>query len=75
VSQNLENVIRPFETGEVSPPSVVPTAQVVPVKNVIINPGRHGSTKTMSGSFSLTVTFYMKKKSKEETQAQASRNP
>lgn len=74
MSQNFESVVRPFETGEVAPPSVVPTAQVVSVKNTIINPGRTGSVKTMSGSYNLTVTFYMKKKSKEETQAQASKN-
>jgi len=71
----IEGLVRPFETGQVAPPSVVPTAQIVPAKNVIINPGRAGSVKVMSGSYDLTVTFYMKKKTREETQAQAQVNP
>ena len=75
MTTNLESVVRPFQLNSVSPPTAVPVAPVVPVANVIMNIGRNGSVKTMSGSYSSTVTFYMKKKSKEETQAQASRNP
>ena len=75
MSGGFEGFSRPFASPQTSLPSIAPTSQVVPVKNVIINVGRAGSCKTMSGSFSLTVTFYMKKKSKEATQAQAQRNP
>lgn len=74
MSTNLEDTVRPFATPSVAPPSVVPTAQTVSAKNVIINPGRTGSVKTMSGSYNLTVTFYMKKKNTEQTKAQAGIN-
>ncbi len=63
----FERVVRPFETGIVTPPREVPTAQVVKMKNVIINPGAGGTAKTMGGSYSLTITYYMINKPTEET--------
>lgn len=74
MSGGFEGLSRPFASPQTSLPSISPASQVVAVKNVIINVGRAGSVKTMSGSYSLTVTFYMKKKSKEETKQQAQVN-
>ena len=64
---SLEGIVRPFSTPDITPPSPVPIAQEVPVSNVVINPGKGGSVKTMSGSYNLTVTFYLIRKPKEKT--------
>jgi len=75
MSGTFESLSRPFATQQTALPSVAPTSLVVPVRNAIINIGRGGSCKTMSGSYNLTVTYYMKKKSKEQTATQAQVNP
>lgn len=67
---SLERIIRPFQTGEISPPRIVPSSDATATQdNVIINPGNRPSVKTFSGSYSLTVTFYYIKKPKEKQQA------
>ncbi len=68
MSNNLESVVRPFQLPSYVPPDRIPTAQVVVAKPVILNYGRAGSVKTMSGNYSSTVTFYMKKIMTEQQQ-------
>lgn len=66
---SLERIVRPFQTGEVSPPRIVPSSEATATQdNVVINPGARGSVKTFSGSYSLTVTYYYIKKPKEKQQ-------
>jgi len=67
-TQNLDGVIRPFQLQDFAPSVPAPSSQYIPNRMPIINVGAQGSCKTMSGSFSLTVTFYMIKRPKEETQ-------
>lgn len=67
---NLESVIRPFETTDISPPQKVPESQSVSAKNVVVNVGSGGSVKTMSGSYNLTITYYMVEQPKEKQQQQ-----
>ena len=61
----LEDIVRPFETNVVTPPQTVPAAQVVSIKNTVINPGAQGSVKTMSGRYDLTITYYLDNKPTE----------
>ena len=65
MSTALESVIRPFETPDIAP-SVSAQPQIVAAKTVIINPGHSGGVKTFSGSYDLTITFYMVKQPKEK---------
>lgn len=66
MTTQLEGVVRPFQTPDVAPPQNVPQSSAYAAKNVILNVGRAGSVKQMSGSYSLTVTYYMKKTATEE---------
>ena len=65
MTTNLEGVIRPFETLDITP-SQAAQPQIVGAKTVIINPGRGGGLKTFSGVYDLTMTFYMVKTPKEK---------
>lgn len=66
----LERIVRPFQTGDVSPPKPVPSSDASSTSsNVIINPGKNGSVKTLSGSYNITITYYYIKKPKEKQQA------
>jgi len=66
MSSGLENIVRPFQTPDFTPPRVLPSGQIVSAKNVVINPGANGSVKSMSGSFDLTQTYYMIKRPTEK---------
>jgi hypothetical protein len=65
MSTAIESVIRPFQTPDIAP-SLAAQPQIVAAKTVIINPGRRGGVKTFSGSYDLTITFYMIKTPKEK---------
>lgn len=63
---NFEGIIRPFETGDISPPKPVPTSpDAASTDNVTISVSG-GSVKEFSGSYDLTVTYYYVKKPKEK---------
>lgn len=67
---SLERIVRPFQTGDVSPPKPAPSSAATATQNnVVIYPGHNGSVKTFSGSYNLTVTFYYIKKPKEKPKA------
>jgi hypothetical protein len=70
MSGNLEGIIRPFQLPDFSPPRKAPDSQYTPIRNPILNCGANGSCKTMGGSFSLTQTYYMINRPKEEQQQQ-----
>jgi hypothetical protein len=70
MSGNFEGVIRPFQLPDFTAPQVAPDQQYIPNRNPILSVGAQGSTKTLGGSFSLTITFYMKNKPKEKQKPQ-----
>jgi hypothetical protein len=55
----LENIVRPFQTGDVSPPKRYVTAGTQGVPNVLLQIGRTGQGRTFNGSYNITVTSYM----------------
>ena len=65
----LEGVVRPFETGDIQPaktPSRGETTTADAPNNLVLEPGKGGNVKTLSGSFSVTITFYAVNKPKEK---------
>lgn len=56
---SLEQVIRPFQDGRVSPPQQYFQQGQVGVPPVILRFGRGGSGKLLNGSISFTQTFYV----------------
>ncbi len=66
----MDGVIRPFQLPDFTPPDVAQDQQYIPNSNPILSVGAQGSCKTMSGAFSLTITFYMINKPKEKQQGQ-----
>ncbi len=72
----LERIVRPFQTGDISPSKPRPISEATAGQNnVIINPGHAGTVKTFSGSYNLTVTFYFIKKPKEKKSGQGGYDP
>ena len=73
---SLERIVRPFQTGDVSPPRPAPSsAATASQDNVKINPGKNGNIKSFSGSYNLTVTFYYIKKPKEKKAGEGGYDP
>lgn len=68
MSGNFDGVIRPFQLPDFAPPDIAPDQQYTPLNNPFLSVGAQGSVKTFGGSFSLTITYYMIKKPKEEQQ-------
>ena len=66
--QDLSEVVRPFQSQDVSPskPGVLSIPQVVPP--VILIAGGSGSGKILIGSYNLTSTAYVVKRPKEVTE-------
>ena len=65
----LEGVVRPFETGDIQPakaPVVVGSDTSNAPENLVLEPGKGGGVKTLSGSFNLTITYYHINKPKEK---------
>ncbi len=58
MSNNLEDIIRPFTNGQVSPAQQYFQAGQVGVPPVILRFGRTASGKTLNGSFTYNATFY-----------------
>ena len=55
---NLEQIIRPFQDGRVSPPQQYFQQGQVGVPPVILRFGRGGSGKLLNGSVNYSQTFY-----------------
>jgi hypothetical protein len=66
MSGNFDGVIRPFQLPDFAPPERAQAQQYIPNRNAILSVGAQGSVKTLSGSFDLTITYYMVKTPKEE---------
>jgi hypothetical protein len=63
-----EVLVRPFQTGDVTPPTVLPFAQPTQeAKTVRLTIGRIGSTKTFHLSTSYSQTVYTIKYPKERS--------
>ena len=59
MSTELESIIRPFQTGDVTPAQTYYKPGQIGVPNVILRIGRGGGGgKTLSGSFSQSASFY-----------------
>jgi hypothetical protein len=56
---DLEQIIRPFQGGRVSPPQQYFQAGQVGVPPVVLRFGRGGNGKTLNGSVSISVSSYM----------------
>ncbi len=68
---SLEGVIRPFETGDVSPAKPLPQGEAPePPDNLVIE-AKGSAPHTFTGNFSVDITYYHVRKPKEKQQAQA----
>lgn len=56
---SFENIVRPFQLPDNAPPKQYVTAKQQAVPPVILYFGRSGGGKTMSGSFSTSVQYYL----------------
>lgn len=69
---SLERIIRPFQTREVTPPRIalakpISAGQsVTSADNTQVTIGGSWSTKTVNGSETIDVSYYMKKWMKEK---------
>ncbi len=66
---NLEQIIRPFQDGRVSPPQQYFQTGQVGVPPLVLRFGRGGSGKTLSGSVSISSTSYMTQYINEKKEA------
>jgi len=68
---NFENIVRPFQTREVTPPRIalakpISVAQAVTAENIAhVKIGGSWSVKTVNGSETIDVTYYMERWMKE----------
>lgn len=68
MSNALQGIIRPFQTGETSPPRMVPFATPTQVASLVkLRIGRSGSVKSFNGSYSASQTLYVVKLPRELT--------
>jgi len=66
---DLEQIIRPFQDGRVSPPQQYFQAGQVGIPPVILRFGRGGNGKILNGSVNYSQTFYMTTYVNEKKQA------
>ena len=64
----LESIVRPFQSGNVTPAQTYFVPGQIGVPNVILRLGRSGAGKTLTGSYNQTATFYMTKYETERKQ-------
>jgi hypothetical protein len=67
---NLENIIRPFQTVDVTPPRRYVASGAPAAPPVLVQIGRTGKGRAFNGSDSLTVTHYCGKAIVEQLQQQ-----
>lgn len=66
---SLERIVRPFQTRETTPPRVVLNGKLqtsAAADTVKIDIGKSWSVKTLNGSETIDVSYYMKKWMKEK---------
>ncbi len=70
---SLEKIVRPFQTREVTPPRIVLTGNQISTPSAVTSTdtvkiviGKSGSIKTVNGSETIDVSYYMKKWMKEK---------
>jgi hypothetical protein len=66
---DLEQIIRPFQNGQVSPPQQYFQAGQVGIPPVILRFGRGGNGRVLSGSVNFTESYYMTQYDNEQTTA------
>lgn len=66
---DLEQIVRPFQDGRVSPPQQYFQAGQVGVPPVVLRYGRGGSGKVLNGSINFSQTYYMTQYVNEKKQA------
>lgn len=71
MSGSLEGVIRPFETGDISPAKPLPQGETTQPPNNLVIEVKGNPPHTFSGSYSVDITYYHVKKPKEKQQDQA----
>ena len=69
MSNDLEGVVRPFQSNDVTPAQTYFNAGQIGVPNLHLQFGRGGQGKTMGGSFSAKQTNYMTKYENEKKTA------
>lgn len=70
---SLEKIVRPFQTRDTSPPRIVLTGNQISVANAVtatdvvkVIIGKSSGVKSVNGSETIDVTYYMKKWMKEQ---------
>jgi hypothetical protein len=59
MSKSLESLIRPFQTNDITPAQTYFEAgEVATPENVVLQIGKGGSGKVLTGSYSYSQTFY-----------------
>jgi hypothetical protein len=63
MSNELESIIRPFQSNDITPPQTYFMPGEIGVPNIVLRIGRGGGGggKTLQGSYQQTATFYMTK--------------
>lgn len=65
----LEQVVRPFQSKQVTYPARVFDSTQETAEDVIVLIGKEGTTKTFNESFSSSITQYTEMKSKEKSRS------
>jgi len=68
----FENIVRPFQSVDVSYPRRIVKVDETPPENVVLKVGDNGGVKTLGYSRSYSLTTYMQKVQKEVTRPQDS---
>lgn len=73
---SMEKIVRPFQTREVTPPRVVPASSTTSGAStsdnlVHVKIGNSWGVKSVNGSETIDVTYYMEKWMKEKKKATA----
>lgn len=66
---SLETIVRPFQTADVSPARPFFNAAKAAPQNVILQFGRGGGGKVLTGSASISATYYMTQYVNEKSRA------
>lgn len=69
MATSLEQIIRPFQDGRVSPSQQYFQAGQVGVPPLVLRFGRGGSGKTLNGSISMSESVYMTQYVNEKSEA------
>jgi hypothetical protein len=59
MTSDLESIVRPFQTNQITPAQTYYAPGQVGVPSVILRIGRGGSGKVLTGSYSYTASFYV----------------